>query len=67
MADYESAPVPPTGLPANEIHPAPPKNTKEVISGPAGYTQDVTVSTAAEHLNDDGIEPTEEEYESLRK
>jgi hypothetical protein len=66
MADYESAPVPPTGLPANEIHPAPPKNTKEVFDGPAGHTQDVSVSQAAEYL-DGEIEPSEEEYATLRK
>lgn len=64
--DYESAPVPATGLPANEIHPAPPKEAKEVFSGPAGHNRDVTVTQAAEYL-DGEIEPSEEEYATLRK
>lgn len=66
FADYEAAPVPPTGLPANEIHPADPKNVKEVVSGPGGHTQDVTVTQAADYM-DGEMDPTEEEYATLRK
>ena len=53
-------------MPANEIHPADPKNVKELVSGPGGHTQDVTVTQAAD-FQDGDMEPTDEEYRTLRK
>jgi hypothetical protein len=54
-------------MPANEIHPAEPKNVKELASGPAGTTQDLTTVRAAAEYLDGEIEPSEEEYATLRK
>jgi len=65
MLDYESAPVPPTGLPTHEITPAGPKHEKELYTGPPA-TQDVTVTSAGQG-GEESLEPTEEEYKTLRK
>ena len=65
MLDYESAPVPPSGLPTHEISPAPVKSEKELFTGPPA-TQDVTVTSAGQN-GEESLEPTEEEYKTLRK
>jgi hypothetical protein len=67
FVDYESAPVPPTGMPTHEITPAAPKHEKELFTGPPA-TQDVTVTSAGQALEgEESLEPTEEEYKTLRK
>lgn len=64
MLDFESAALPPTGLPAHdhEIEPATKKDEKEMM-----YPVTVAPDLGNGMELDDEIEPTEEEYLTLRK
>lgn len=71
ILDFESAPVPSSTIPNHGIEPVTKKEEKDAMavvnSNPNGG--DVTISAAAGYNSphDDEIEPTEEEYETLRK
>lgn len=73
-ADYLSAPLPPSGLPSaqDEITPADNhtsalKNEKDIIMGAGPLARDSVTVQGANDLASDDIEPTEEEYATLRK
>jgi hypothetical protein len=53
-------------MPTHEIESAP-KHEKELYTGPPA-TQDITVTPADQALaSDESLEPTEEEFKTLRK
>jgi hypothetical protein len=55
-------------LPTHEITPAPPKHEKELYVGPPATQNDVTITAAGHNLDsEESLEPTEEEYKTLRK
>lgn len=72
-ADYLSAPLPPSGLPQaqDEITPAnnipTMKHEKDLIMGPGALARDSVTVNGANDLTDEDVEPTDEEYATLRK